>query len=64
METAGRDQVGVDVAGEDPRLLKRLDTHFGAECARGGEAEGRELGGEHHLEAEHLLLVALEGAVV
>ena len=64
VEAAGRDEAGVDVAGEHPRLLEGLDAHFGAEGARGREAEGGDLGGEHHLEAEHLLLVALEGAVV
>ena len=64
VETAGRDEVCIDVAGEEGRVLEGLDTHLGAEGARGREAERGDLGGEHELEAEGLLLGALEGAVV
>jgi len=64
VEAAGRDELGVDTCVEDAGLLERLDTHFGAEGARFFEAKGGDFGGEHHAQAEHLLLVALEGAVV
>jgi len=64
VESAGRDEPWVDAFVDDGGLLEGLDAHFGAEGARRLDAQGGDFGGEHHPQAERLLLVALEGAVV
>ena len=64
VECTGRDEPRIDIFVDDARVLEGLDAHFGAEGARRLDAQRGDFGGEHHPQAEHLLLVALDGAVI
>lgn len=64
VESTWSDEPGIDACVDDASFLQRLDTHFGAAGARGLDAQRGDFCGEHHSQAEHFLLVALEGAVI
>ena len=64
MESTRRYELCIDAGVDEVSLLEGLDTHFRAEGARPFEAKRGDFCGEHHSQAEHFLLVALEGAVI